>query len=543
MKQKNKTYPWIYIDIIALLLILTNLFLGIIQLRRIESYPQYFNQLNAILNKEPIFNLKYSDSSNEDQVVVSFSSFKGTTEGCDCRGSNSTSIPSQCRGTICRKTCSASMKKMNCSTIEPLNEINITIWRNKQLYKNKEKGNYTYKAFLENAVSSDKECANGYKQCGILDSLGNKLCLEEEEECPLNFLLINNEETTDLPYDIETIKLDEKKYLHYSHMAINLPIIIDFQLSDNEICINPEEYGSTSNSSLYILDHYKYYGCNSNIGGNQTDNRYFKLDNDNKYSIYSMSSIVDKLASLPEYPFKELNATESYLYYTNYHGMNKELMMRNQYEIENIDEYEKIFDSVRFFGLYGFILICFEGYCYIGTVIARCYKKKGIKSIDNLLECLVIIASISVLIFISVSLTYLSKIPSIIPCGDNITNVLFNLLSSGINLHFMSKLIILISSSLIVIGYSIDLIYLICNNSKESIKKDGILDKEGNIENDEDYIKITFTKPTDAMRHSRLTSPSNSRNMMSNASIGISRDTKLILEESAEHHEDSIIET
>ena len=107
----------------------------------------------------------------------------------------------------------------------------------------------------------------------------------------------------------------------------------------------------------------------------------------------------------------------------------------------------------------------------------------------------------------------------------------------------MSKLIILISSTLIVIGYSIDLIYLICNNSKESIKKDGILDKEGNIENDEDYIKITFTKPIDAMRHSRLTSPSNSRNMMSNASIGISRDTKLILEESAEHHEDSIIET
>ena len=79
MKQKNKTYPWIYIDIIALLLILTNLFLGIIQLRRIESYPQYFNKLNAILNKEPSFNLKYSDSSNEDQVVVSFSSFKGTT--------------------------------------------------------------------------------------------------------------------------------------------------------------------------------------------------------------------------------------------------------------------------------------------------------------------------------------------------------------------------------------------------------------------------------------------------------------------------------
>lgn len=77
MKPKNKTFPWIYIDIIALLLILTNLFLGIIQLRRIESYPKYFNQLNLILNKEPIFNLKYSDSSNEDHDgEINFDEFK-----------------------------------------------------------------------------------------------------------------------------------------------------------------------------------------------------------------------------------------------------------------------------------------------------------------------------------------------------------------------------------------------------------------------------------------------------------------------------------
>ena len=77
MKQKAITFPWIYIDIIALLLILTNLFLGIIQLRRIESYPKYFNQLNLILNKEPIFNLKYSYSSNKyHDGEINFDEFK-----------------------------------------------------------------------------------------------------------------------------------------------------------------------------------------------------------------------------------------------------------------------------------------------------------------------------------------------------------------------------------------------------------------------------------------------------------------------------------
>ena len=35
-------------------------------------------------------------------------------------------------------------------------------------------------------ISSKNNCANGYKLCGILDSVKNILCIEESLPCPIN---------------------------------------------------------------------------------------------------------------------------------------------------------------------------------------------------------------------------------------------------------------------------------------------------------------------------------------------------------------------
>ena len=49
--------------------------------------------------------------------------------------------------------------------------------------------NYSYYELLENATKGN--CKEGLKQCGILDTIGNKLCLPEEYECPINDILID----------------------------------------------------------------------------------------------------------------------------------------------------------------------------------------------------------------------------------------------------------------------------------------------------------------------------------------------------------------
>ena len=49
--------------------------------------------------------------------------------------------------------------------------------------------NYSYYELLENATKGN--CKVGLKQCGILDTIGNKLCLPEEYECPINDIFID----------------------------------------------------------------------------------------------------------------------------------------------------------------------------------------------------------------------------------------------------------------------------------------------------------------------------------------------------------------
>ena len=41
--------------------------------------------------------------------------------------------------------------------------------------------NETYQSLLEKAVSKGEKCPEGYKQCGILDSLNNIMCIEEDK--------------------------------------------------------------------------------------------------------------------------------------------------------------------------------------------------------------------------------------------------------------------------------------------------------------------------------------------------------------------------
>ena len=45
----------------------------------------------------------------------------------------------------------------------------------------------TYSDYLKNSVNKNENCKEGFKQCGILDSFNNKLCLPIKKKCPINF--------------------------------------------------------------------------------------------------------------------------------------------------------------------------------------------------------------------------------------------------------------------------------------------------------------------------------------------------------------------
>lgn len=87
--------------------------------------------------------------------------------------------------------------------------------------------NETYQSLLEKAVSKGEKCPEGYKQCGILDSLNNIMCIEEDKQCPVNLIVVNTEKNAPSRYTFKTEQLNTS-YIHYTNEAIDNYIVSKF---------------------------------------------------------------------------------------------------------------------------------------------------------------------------------------------------------------------------------------------------------------------------------------------------------------------------
>ena len=129
----------------------------------------------------------------------------------------------------------------------PTKKIDIKEWKYQTLYTKDVK--MSYNTLLEHSVSSKAQCESGYKQCGILNTKGDKLCLKKSQECPINYLKVTSSEiNNELDYLDDNDNDDDKSlsyssffhigesYLHYSNKAVDRPIIADLRFAIDEIC-------------------------------------------------------------------------------------------------------------------------------------------------------------------------------------------------------------------------------------------------------------------------------------------------------------------
>ena len=83
---------------------------------------------------------------------------------------------------------------------------------------------------------SGKECEKNYKKCGILDTLGNIMCIPNEEECPINEIIVDLESNTNLyssNYNITFLEnLTEGYVLYYRNTATDKEIITKMTLNN-----------------------------------------------------------------------------------------------------------------------------------------------------------------------------------------------------------------------------------------------------------------------------------------------------------------------
>ena len=168
---------------------------------------------------------------------------------------------------------------------------------------------------------------NNKKVCGLLDTTGTKYYIDNNEECPINKIIINNEKNIkikDEKYSFTTLELiKDKYYLHYSNNYYdnnednNNAFLLtneSFIISEGYPCINPEEI-NTYHIQYILSNAQNLYVCNTNIDNKREDTRYLKIIDIQKDKLYEDNDI--NLDNFFNYPFKDADLT---LYQLGYIG-------------------------------------------------------------------------------------------------------------------------------------------------------------------------------------------------------------------------------
>ena len=250
-------------------------------------------------------------------------------------------------------------KEKNCKEVKERTS-SFTTWKKTKVIPTHSE--YSYLQLLNLSVSSTEECPSTLKQCGLLDTMNNKMCIDKDKECPINMLIYKKtaDPPTEYNYTFKNVSFNDGSYLYYTNEATDHHILGRFRISDGDICINSEEYNSVS--THYVLDYYDYNGCKTEANGTFYDSKYIQLDSMNKYELYEQNGIIDIMKKLPNYPYEEFKSQTSYLYYGPYIGYNKECFFQtfnktNDNEIKYSGKDNLLNCSIPLFILYVFFLL------------------------------------------------------------------------------------------------------------------------------------------------------------------------------------------
>ena len=89
---------------------------------------------------------------------------------------------------------------------------------------------YNYEYLLKH---SGKECEENYKKCGILDTYGNIMCIPNEDECPINEIIIDEESK----YNDYLSQGYQKAYLEKMILKFCFFKILNKKFNQHKFCI------------------------------------------------------------------------------------------------------------------------------------------------------------------------------------------------------------------------------------------------------------------------------------------------------------------
>lgn len=270
---------------IVLCLIMISLVLALI----FKNSSQYQMVLDISNNHKStvILDIILDDYCPEENRILSNSYYQGTVDGC------------KCINTLRKGKCN--QKDVFCYNVYKTDKKKLLFWRKSSLClkkdnsskyatfienkktnnKRKEKKNkkeeqingYNYKALWTNAVKKGEDCPSGFKNCGVLDTTENVMCIDNKLSCPIKYVYIsenipdkelNAKEVTITPQDSALIN-------------DNLEFAKDINKNSLQSIINEE--------NLFLADNTPDK-LNYEIKNEHEQTKYIKLS-DNKYIIFS----------------------------------------------------------------------------------------------------------------------------------------------------------------------------------------------------------------------------------------------------------------
>ena len=130
-------------------------------------------------------------------------------------------------------------------------------------------------------INKTQDCPGTTKSCGIIDILNRKLCVDQNEDCP-----INKDDIDNFPVNLFTSnqKLDNDNKMYLNEEVEEKKIITSIKLSDVFPCIRSNE----SRWISYHADEYTRSEDCSYVKDKNTDDRYVKFERfrTNKTELY-----------------------------------------------------------------------------------------------------------------------------------------------------------------------------------------------------------------------------------------------------------------
>ena len=381
-------------------------------------------EIDQFINGKLIYSFIPKIKCDSNEEALKLGKWKGLKAGCMCpiKGLRK----GKCTYKEKYKFLCRDIPEVSSKYYEKFNSKKICIKRTKE----------TYKDFLINKqiIKNNEKCQDGYKCCGIIDTLNRKLCMKLNENCPITIKDINSLNNNNIE---------------------NSKIISIFKITETKPCMNPNQKDW---ENVYKLE-FPVKKCTA-VNNNLYDFRYEKLDNfvTNKFDLFENNGIIN---NYPSSSFSKLKGKKLYLWGRNFIGFNIEDV--KEFSLDELISYETI--SNKHYP-YVWIISLIALFCVIG-----CISEAGTYDLNRILQryyaklyliitfgCIIVIFFFNLIIFI-----YNLKIQNIIVVegNDDYTKQNMKLFKSEIRMHFYFNL-----TSLILILILIFFIILIFKNHR-----------------------------------------------------------------------------